>query len=388
MNIEWLEKHTIYVTLHGSQAYGLANQFSDVDVKGICIPPKDVEYNLFHRFEQAENNPQIEERLSYLKNPENPKFESSIYSLRKFFLLAAEVNPNIIELMFTDPKDHFICHPVMKELLSHRELFLSNKARYTFAGYAVAQAKKIERHRKWIVKGEVLPPNREDFGLPAERPKEMEEIHGYIKSKVEEWNLNQFPVDEMLRAELKDTIWDLLTNVTSREVSVANWPDVYAEGVIHRMKETFNLKDEVSNYIHAERAYSKAKQVYDSWVAWKRERNPARRALEEKSGYDTKHASHLVRLMRMGYEILSEGKVIVNRTGVDADELLSIKNGGWSFDQVMEFKENMEVKLEAEYVRQKQLIADGKPTPLRREVDKTKLNELYHELYEKYWSKV
>lgn len=385
MNLDWLDKNTIYVTLHGSQAYGLANQFSDVDVKGICVPPREVEYHLYHRFEQAENNPQIEARLSHLKNPQNPKFESSIYSLRKFFLLAAEVNPNIIELLFTAPEHHFICEPLMAEVIANRELFLSNKARYTFAGYAVAQAKKIERHRKWIVKGEVLPPKREDFGLPAIRPKEMEEIHGFIKAKVEEWNLNQFPVDEMLRAELKDTIWDLLTNVTDKEVSVANWPDVYAEGVIHKMKAEFNLKDEVADYIHAERAYAKAKQVYDSWIAWKRERNPARRALEEKSGYDTKHASHLVRLMRMGYEILKDGKVIVNRVGVDADELLAIKNGSWTFDQVMQFKEEMERKLEAEYIYQKQLIADGKPTPLRREVDKTRLNNLYHELFEKYW---
>lgn len=385
MNNEWLNKHTIYVTLHGSQAYGLANEFSDVDVKGICIPPREVEYHLYHRFEQAENNPQIEEQLSYLKNPKNPKFESTIYSLRKFFLLAAEVNPNIIELLFTDPKDHFISKFPMDEILANRHLFLSNKARYTFAGYACAQAKKIERHRKWIVLGEVKPPNREDFGLPIVQPRGMEEVFGYMKAKVEQWNLNQFPVDEMLRAELKDTIWELLTNVTKSEVSVSNWPDVYHKGVLNKMKEDLNLKDEVVDFINAERAYMKAKQVYESWISWKKERNPARRALEEKSGYDTKHASHLVRLMRMGYEILSEGKVIVNRRGIDADELLDVKNGAWTFDQVMEFKDNMESKLNAEYDRQKKLIAEGKPTPLAREVNKEVLNNLYHKLYEDYW---
>lgn len=383
---KWLHDNTIYVTLHGSQAYGLANDFSDVDVKGIVVPPKDVEYNLYHRFEQAENNPQLEESLGYLKNPKNPKFESTVYSLRKFFLLAAEVNPNIIELLFTDPKHHFMVKSPMDKLLENRELFLSNKARYTFSGYAIAQAKKIERHRKWIVLGEVPLPNREDFGLPAERPKGMEEIFGYIKGEVEHWNLNQFPLDEMQRNELKDKIYELVSTMTNSELSVANWPDRYAEGIIFRMQKEFNLKDEVVEYIHSERAYAKAKQVYDSWVSWKKERNPARRELEEKSGYDTKHASHLVRLMRMGYEILKEGKVIVNRVGLDADELLAIKNGAWSFDKVMEFKAEMERKLEEEYTYQKKLISEGKPTPLRREVDKKRLNELYHEVYENYWS--
>ena len=110
-----------------------------------------------------------------------------------------------------------------------------------------------------------------------------------------------------------------------------------------------------------------------------------RRELEIKSGYDTKHAAMLVRLLRVGYEILTTGKVIVKRP--DAEELLAVKNGAWSFEKVMEFKDEMEGKLEAEYLRQKKLIAEGKPTPIPREVDKVKLNAFYHELYNEYWSK-
>ena len=87
--------------------------------------------------------------------------------------------------------------------------------------------------------------------------------------------------------------------------------------------------------------------------------------------------------MRMGYEIITEGKVIVKRP--DAEELLAIKNGSWSFEKVMQFKDEMEAKLDAEYNRQKKLIAEGKPTPLPRDVNKVKLNELYHQLYNEYW---
>ena len=149
MNLnDWLNPNTIYVTLNGSQAYGLANELSDTDVSGICIPPREVEYHLYHRFEQAINHPELEAKLAHLKNPKNPKFESTIYSLRKFFLLAAEVNPNIIELLWTDPTDHCIFKSPMDRILANRHLFLSNKARYTFSGYACAQAKKIETDRK------------------------------------------------------------------------------------------------------------------------------------------------------------------------------------------------------------------------------------------------
>lgn len=382
--MDWLNKNIIYITLHGSQAYGLANELSDVDVKGICIPPFEVEYNLFNRFEQIENYSEIEKSLSHIKNPKNPKLESVIYSLKKFFVLASEVNPNIIELLWTDPKHHCVFNDPMSEIIANRNLFLSNRAKYTFSGYACAQAKKIERHRKWIEKGTIAKPDRKDFGLPEVKQSGVEEIFGYIRTKIEEWNLNQFPIDEMLRSELKNNIWDLLTNITQQEVSIANCPDVYTNGIINKMAKEFNLKDEVIHFIHAERNYAKAKQIYNGWIAWKEERNPERRALEEKSGYDTKHASHLVRLMRMGYEILSEGKVIVNRP--DADELLAIKNGAWSYDKVMEYKEALEAKLEIEYNRQKKLIADGKPTPLPNSVNKIEINKLYHKIYGKYWN--
>jgi hypothetical protein len=274
----------------------------------------------------------------------------------------------------------------MKLLMENRMLFLSNKARYTFSGYSAAQLKKIERHHKWIVLGEMQHPKREDFGLPLIPERGLDEVFGHIKSTVESWNLNQFPLEEIDRAELKDTIWELMSNVVDKEISIANWPDVYSDAVIHKMAKEFSLKDELVKYIYAERSYAKAKRVYDSWVSWKKERNPARRELEIKSGYDTKHAAMLVRLLRVGYEILTTGKVIVNRTGIDADELLAIKNGSWSFDKVMAFKDEMEANLDAEYLRQKKLIAEGKPTPIPREVDKVKLNEFYHKLYNEYWN--
>jgi predicted nucleotidyltransferase len=375
MNLDWLSDNIIYVTLHGSQAYALNNELSDVDVKGICVPPREVENDLFDRFEQAENPKVVEDMLGYLRNPKNPKFESTIYSFRKFFLMAANVNPNIIELLWTDEGDHFIKSHLMDELLSNRHMFLSSKAKFTFSGYAFAQAAKIERHRKWIVQGELSEPNRSDFGLLPIKNKGVEEVFGYIKSKVEEWNLNQFPLEEQDRSDLKETIWDLVYSLSQKTVTWDNWPDAYAHGVIQNLKVDLSLKDEVIDLIQKERAYFKAFNNYKSWLRWKAERNPARRELEVKSGYDTKHASHLVRLMRMGYEIITQGKVIVKRP--DREEILSVKNGGWSYEKVMEFAKDMQVKLDEAY----------KVTTLKKSVDKVKLNELYHQLVEEYHSK-
>jgi predicted nucleotidyltransferase len=54
--------------------------------------------------------------------------------------------------------------------------------------------------------------------------------------------------------------------------------------------------------------------------------------LVEKYGYDTKNAAHLIRLLRMGIEFLTDGILNVERE--DAAQLLEIKKGEWTLLQV------------------------------------------------------
>ena len=379
----WLKDNTIYVTLCGSQAYGLATDTSDVDVKGICMPPFSVLNHLFQKYEQSENDPSVEVMVEHLRNPKNPKIESTVFSLRKFMVLAANVNPNIIELLYTDPTDVHVFKKPMDTLMAHRDMFLSTRVKHSFSGYAHGQLYRIERHRKWILKGELEKPRREDFGLPEKPDKCTDELFGYIKSEVERWNLNQFEFDEMDRNELKETIWELVAMVSDKSVTWDNWPEAYAEGVVNLMQKKFNLKDEVVDLIQRERRFRKEMVTYNSWLKWKAERNPARRELEVKSGYDTKHASHLVRLLRMGYEILTTGQVIVKRP--DAEELLAIKNGAWTYERVLEYSNEMKAKLDGVYDQQKKDRGKGLPVPLPREVDNEAVNKLYSKMCEEYY---
>ena len=57
-----------------------------------------------------------------------------------------------------------------------------------------------------------------------------------------------------------------------------------------------------------------------------------RKALVEKYGYDCKNAAHLIRLLRMGIEFLRDGQLYVRRD--DAEQLLTIKRGEWTLEQV------------------------------------------------------
>jgi hypothetical protein len=86
--------------------------------------------------------------------------------------------------------------------------------------------------------------------------------------------------------------------------------------------------------------YLQAKETHVNYWTWKNNRNDVRGDLEEKFGYDTKHAMHLIRLIRMSSEVMQTGQIIVKRP--DAAELLAIRNGAWSYEEIIEYAERVD----------------------------------------------
>jgi len=84
----------------------------------------------------------------------------------------------------------------------------------------------------------------------------------------------------------------------------------------------------------SEKAYRAAHRHWEHFRTWRRNRNAARAELEARHGYDTKHAMHLCRLLRMGSEILEEGVVRVRRP--DADWLRSVRRGAFAYEELLD----------------------------------------------------
>jgi len=74
-----------------------------------------------------------------------------------------------------------------------------------------------------------------------------------------------------------------------------------------------------------------------------------RRELVMRVGYDAKNAAHLIRLLRMGIEFLTEGTIYVERA--DGPELLTIKRGEWSLEKVKAEAERLFQLAQEAYVR-------------------------------------
>lgn len=76
-----------------------------------------------------------------------------------------------------------------------------------------------------------------------------------------------------------------------------------------------------------------------------------RKALIEQFGYDTKNAAHLIRLLRMGIEFLSTGELNVYRH--DAKQLVAIKCGEYTLDEIKKMAEEMFPLMEKALVQSK-----------------------------------
>jgi predicted nucleotidyltransferase len=323
-SMPWLKDRIVFVTRHGSHAYGTNTPTSDEDFKGFALAPWSYYLGFVKQFEQAETH--------------DP--DAVIYEIKKFFSLAADCNPSIIEVLWTDPADHIITTKMSDYVMENRDLFLSRKAKHTFTGYAISQLKRIQQHYKWLHNPPKKEPERADFGLPERTliPADQRAVvEANVKGKLAEW-------DGLLD-------WDGLdvASIIAIRSKMSQYLEEIGTGIEDKLwvaaARTIGVPENFIRLTEMERAYNNARRVWNQYKEWQLKRNPVRAALEAKSGYDTKHGMHLVRLMRMGYEILSEGKVIVRRP--DAEELLSIRNGAWSYDKIVEYAKDMEQKIDA-----------------------------------------
>jgi hypothetical protein len=299
---------TVLLVRHGSHAYGLNTPTSDEDFKGVCIKPRDFYLGFLRRFEQQEHI-----------GSKSDGIDKVVYSLDKFAALAADCNPNIIEVLHVADEDVLQCDAFGEELRAHRDDFLSRKAKHTFAGYAHAQLKRIETHRGWLLEKPSMP-ERSDFGLSE-------------VTKVTKSELGAF--DSLLGLKTVDD--EALT--AERAVEVEQ---------VARESLGVELPKDVVTLFTREKAYRAAVAHYEQYLGWLKSRNPARAELEAKFGYDTKHGLHLLRLMRMCREILSTGKVVVKRTH-DREELLAVRRGERSYDNLIEEAQRLEAECEALY---------------------------------------
>ncbi len=122
-----LYENVIYRCVIGSRAYGLADDESDTDRRGIYLAPADLQWSFAGAPAQL-----IDEETS-----------DCYWELQKFLSLALQANPSVLECVYSPIVE--IATPLAEELLAMRASFLSRRAYQTYQGYCRSQLAKAHR---------------------------------------------------------------------------------------------------------------------------------------------------------------------------------------------------------------------------------------------------
>ena len=109
----------IYEYIRGSHLYSTNVETSDEDRGGIYIMPNDCITGL---------------GLDYQNEIKDVSNDKCIWELGRFLELALSSNPTVLEALFVPDDKVFYEHPIVKEIRSHRDEFVTKKCFAPFGG--------------------------------------------------------------------------------------------------------------------------------------------------------------------------------------------------------------------------------------------------------------
>lgn len=268
---EHLKDNIILLTLGGSYAYGMNNENSDVDIRGISLNSKQ-EILLGTDFDQVVNT----------------DTDTTVYSFNKMIQLLTSCNPNTIEALGCAPEHYLFLSDVGKELLDKRKIFLSKVCIHTFGGYAGSQLRRMENKAARLV-GQ---SQNEEYILKSIQNAKYDFKNRYFSH--DDSDVKLF-IDTAIQEEY-DT--EIFMDVNLKHYPLRDWAGMWNE-----------MKAIVSSYNKIGKRNEKA-------------------ISHDKLG---KHMAHLIRLYIMCIDILEKEEIITHRIN-EHDLLMSIRNGEYLDD--------------------------------------------------------
>ena len=314
---EHLGRNTILLGLGGSYAYGTNKETSDIDIRGIALPTRK-EIILNQNWEQVINN----------------VTDTTVYDFRKIIKLLTDCNPNTIEILGLRPNQYLYLSQAGKLLLENKKLFLSQKAIYTFGGYAKDQLRRCENKSARVAS-------------QSEQEKHILESISHAFGAFKE-NYTEFE-DDAIKMYIDKAVNEDFDKEIFLDINLHHYP-------------LRDYKDIILEMQSIEKAYSKIGKRNNHAIK------------HEKLG---KHMMHLVRLYLMCLDILEKEEINTYREN-DIPFLMEIRNGKYLDDNkqvIPEFFDiirDLDVKLE-EAAKNTSLPKD----PNRKEIDELTYTILY-----------
>jgi predicted nucleotidyltransferase len=260
---------TIYRVKSGSQLYGLITPQSDVDYVSVFLPTPFELLSL----EQVERVSSGTKSSGDNRRNTSDDIDDVSYSLSRFLQLALGGNPELTEIMFSPSWD--VYSEEFKWVRANTHLIVSSRANDSFMGFAISQKKKLtykkERYTQLCRAIEYLEPKSKDEPM-------SEETATYLNRTVNVYKGSKHNNESFHKGLPTKIIYD-------------------------------KLVDERDNYgwrLHTETF--------------------------ERLGYDTKFASHTLRLLAEGEELTRTGRISLPLEGDNRETIMSVKKGEVSLD--------------------------------------------------------
>lgn len=348
---ELMTRNCLINVVAGSHAYGTNIEGSDWDERSIFVDDMSRIILPFDKIEQGKYRD--DDKVSY--------------ELSKYMPLLLAQNPNVIELLWTDSKDILFISPLGQLLRDNREQFLSKAIKDSYAGYAMKQLQRIKGHNKWINNAQPeREPEKQDF---------ISVVWNFSGNK----NYNKkSPTSGYVAISLGDHNYSLWEAVKLDLPQKKSWidkrgnPNPIDKGQFDKINPN-NLPPDLIVKINDD-LFDSHHTNWKMYWQWKTHRNEKRGELEEKYGFDTKHAMHLIRLLRSGCDILEHGVVPVKRN--DAEYLKDVRFGKYTYEEVL--AESTKLNLRIQEL--------SKDSPLPDEPNYNLAKELMLEIYTKQWN--
>lgn len=383
------DNRLLYLYVRGSHCHGIATPTSDIDKGGIFV---------------ANKKDLLDLGFNYQGQVSDEKNDNTWYELKKFMTLLIKSNPTVLESLFVDDKFVEFEHPIITELKKHRNEFLTKQCFPSFFSYAKSQIEKARGLNKMIhwdaeqmkrktpfdfaytfyKQGSTKIGNwldnrglNKDFCGLVHIPN-MHDTYGVYYdwgTHFERYNIKN--VEDLMRNGGKtfDFIVDFynllagqIADWFERNKEIKHYRGMCLENATDMRGSSVSKGEKPIVYMVYNESGFKAHCVkYKQYQDWIKHRNPIRYESNLTKSYDAKNMCECFRLMRCGIEIAEGEGYIVNRSGIDADFLLDVKNHKFEYEELME-------KLKEENERMK--IAMERST-LKDEINQDFVNDLY-----------
>ncbi|WP_319800354.1 MULTISPECIES: DNA polymerase beta superfamily protein [unclassified Flavobacterium] len=345
LTIDILKKNNLilFECISGSKAYGLHTEKSDTDIRGVFYMPKKDFYG-----------------LNYVPQVSNETNDIVYYELGRFIELLSKNNPNILEMLATPA--HCVIYKI--ELMNEIKIadFLSLLTKDTFVGYALSQIKKARGLNKKMFH----PMNAQRktalaFCYVVENGKTHELQKWLIAKKLKQENCGLAKINH-----LKDT-YNLFYNINEDVYSGICVGKDSNEVTLSRIPKT--ATSSILLYFNKD-AYSTYCKKYSEYWEWVSKRNIDRFQTNKLhgKGYDTKNMMHTIRLLQVALNIFKNNKLTIEVE--NREELLAIKSGVLSYEEVIKMADDLIVDIEKFY----------KKSILMKQPDLNKIENLLIEL--------